>query len=70
MKRRAMKKLIPKGGYCHRNGTKKYPKCKWRKYITTIERNKNNCEYANGCSEDCWSKSNNSCYSSVYSVSI
>ena len=38
MKKRAMKKWIPKGMYCHGNGTKKYPNCKWRKYITSIKK--------------------------------
>lgn len=53
MKKRAMKKWIPKGMYCHGNGTKKYPNCKWRKYITTIKLNKDNCEHANECKEEC-----------------
>ena len=66
MKKRAMKKWIPKGMYCHGNGTKKYPNCKWRKYITAIKKNKANCEYANKCSEECWSKPSNSCYNLVY----
>ena len=38
MKKRAMKKWIPKGMYCHGNGTKKYPNCKWRKHIATIKK--------------------------------
>jgi hypothetical protein len=54
MKKRAMKKWIPNGFYCHGAGTKKNPYCKWRKYITTINRNKNNCEFVNDCkTEDC-----------------
>jgi len=66
MKKRAMKKWIPKGAYCHGKWTKKYPNCKWRKYITTIKMNKSNCEYSNECKEECWSKPNNSCYHVVY----
>ena len=66
MKKRAMKKWIPKGMYCHGNGTKKCPNCKWRKQIATIKKDKSNCEYANVCSEDCWTKPNNSCYHLVY----
>ena len=66
MKKRAMKKWIPRGVYCYGNGTKKYPSCKWRKHITSIKKNKLNCEYANECTEECWSKPNNSCYSLVY----
>lgn len=66
MKKRAMKKWIPKGAYCHGNGAKKYPNCKWRKYIATIKRNKSNCEYSNESKEECWSKPNNSCYHVVY----
>ena len=66
MKKKEKKKWIPRGIYCHGNGTKKYPNCKWRKYITTIKRNKDNCEHANECSEECWSKPSNSCYNLVY----
>ena len=43
MKKRAMKKWIPKGMYCHRNGTKNQTNCKWRKYITTVKRDSSSC---------------------------
>ena len=66
MKKRAMKKWIPRGIYCHGNGTKKYPNCKWRKHIATIKKDKSNCEYAFVCNEECWSKPSNSCYNLVY----
>lgn len=66
MKKRAMKKWIPKGVYCHGNGTDRHLNCKWRKYITTIKINKDNCEHADECSEKCWSKPSNSCYHLVY----
>lgn len=52
--------------YCHGNGSKKYPYCKWLKYIATIKRDKSNCEYANEYSEECWSKASNSCHHLVY----
>lgn len=66
MKKRAMKKWIPKGSYCYGNGTKKYPNCKWRKYIGTIKRNKANCEFAQECNKECWSTPNTSCSNIVY----
>ena len=66
MKKRAMKKWIPKGIYCHGNGTKKYPNCKWRKYCGTVKRDKTNCESADRCNEECWTKPNNSCYNIIY----
>lgn len=58
MKKRAMKKWIPKGVYCNN--------CKWGKYITTIKRDKNNCRYANECNKKCWSDLYTSCYDIVY----
>ena len=51
MKKRTMKKWIPEGMYCHGNGTKKHPNCKWRKYITTVKRDRSNCEFANKCNK-------------------
>lgn len=50
MKKRAMKKWIPKGMYCYGNGTHS---CKWRKCITTTKSNSPykhlvyKCEYMN-----------------------
>lgn len=59
MKKRAMKKWIPKNTpYCR--------DCKWRHYITTIKRDKSNCEYVNECDEECWTKPENSCRDIVY----
>lgn len=59
MKKRAMKKWMPKDTvYCEN--------CKWRHYITTIKRDKNNCKYANECEEECWTKAENSCRDIVY----
>lgn len=49
MKKRAMKKWIPKGMYCHGNGTKKNPYCKWLKFIGIKKHNKYNCEFAEDC---------------------
>lgn len=63
MKKRAMKKWIPKETlYCY--GKNKC--CPWRKYITTIKRNKTNCEHADTCNEECWATSRNSCRDIVY----
>lgn len=55
MKKRAMKKYIPKGTlYCNN--------CKWDKYITTIKLHRDtNCKHKNECNEECWTKPNNSC---------
>lgn len=66
MKKRAMKKWIPKGIYCHGDGTKKNPNCKWRKYIKTVKLNKANCPSSSTCKEECWTKPNNSCQERVY----
>ena len=66
MKKRAMKKWIPKGMYCHGNGINKHPNCKWRKYITVIKRDRSNCEFANECNKKCWSDSSSSCRDIVY----
>ena len=63
MKKRAMKKWIPRGVYCHGTGTKKYPYCKWRKYIGIKKINNTNCEYANTCEE---SESDCDCSHSIY----
>jgi hypothetical protein len=52
VKKRAMKKWIPKGIYC--DG------CKWWHHIKTIKLNRNNCEYTE-CQEVCWTKPKNSC---------
>lgn len=54
MKKRAMKKWIPKGLYCYdivksKNGKHMRRTCKWFKYITTIIHDENNCKYANEC---------------------
>ena len=66
MKKRTMKKWIPEGMYCHGNGTKKHPNCKWRKYITTVKRDRRNCEFANECNKKCWSDASSSCRDIVY----
>lgn len=62
MKRRAMKKWIPKGMYC--SG------CRYKKYITTIKLNSHNCKYASSCDDGmnnaCWSTPENSCRHVVY----
>lgn len=52
MKKRAMKKWIPRGCYCD--------SCKWWHHIKTIKLNRSNCEYTE-CKEVCWTKPNNSC---------
>jgi hypothetical protein len=57
LKKRAMKKWIPKGMYCHSNGG-----CKWWKYIKTIKLHRDiNCEHKNTCKEECWTTPKNSC---------
>ena len=48
MKKRAMKKWIPKGVYCY---DAKRGKCKWLHYLGYKEWNKNNCEFAKDCKE-------------------
>lgn len=55
MKKRAMKKWIPKNtSYCNN--------CKWRHYLTTIKVDESNCEYQETCKhKPCWSNSSNSC---------
>jgi len=60
MKKRAMKKYIPKDTiYCN--------ECKYLHHITTIILNETNCEYAKDCEhKPCWSKPNNSCRTIVY----
>ena len=35
--------------YCHGNGTKKNPYCKWLKFIGIKKHNKSNCEFAKDC---------------------
>lgn len=54
MKKRAMKKWIPNGIYCHGNlgsdyNRKRNPPCKWLKYITTKNSNTTNCEFTKQC---------------------
>jgi len=58
MKKRAMKKWIPKDtSYCGR--------CKWHKYITTIKLDRNtNCKYL--CEEECWTTPQTCCRNTVY----
>lgn len=60
MKKRAMKKWIPKNTiYC--DG------CPYRHYITTVILNENNCNYAEECEfKPCWTNPNNSCRNIVY----
>lgn len=63
MKKRAMKKYIPKNTlYCHN--------CKWRKYIKTITFNKDikNCPHNNTCdsNDKCWTTPSTSCYVRVF----
>lgn len=66
MKKRTMKKWIPKGMYCHGSGTKKNSYCKWRKYITIIKRDKSNCKHAKTCEDICWTRPDNSCRNVIY----
>ena len=49
MKKRAMKKWIPKGLYCY---DFKRGKCKWLHHLGTKEWNRNNCEFANECNKE------------------
>lgn len=76
MKKRAMKKWIPKDTiYCWN--------CKWRKYIKTRFLHKNptssinhvlfspkvsieKCEYADECKDECWTNGQTSCYVEVW----
>lgn len=47
MKKRAMKKWIPYGPYCH--------DCKWWHYIRTIRIHRDSgCEFAGDCKKECW----------------
>lgn len=48
--------------YCHGTGTKKNPNCKWRKYYGTVDRNRENCNFANECKEGSCTK----CYNTIY----
>lgn len=57
MKKRSMKKWIPRGCYC--DG------CKYWHHINTIRLNKSNCDVAEGCKEECWSTLENSCRARV-----
>ena len=60
MKKRAMKKWIPKDTcYCG--------ECPHHHYITTIKFNETNCEYVENCKDKpCWTRAENSCRSIVY----
>lgn len=60
MKKRAMKKWIPKGTpYCNN--------CKWHKYIKTIKYHRDTyCPHAKECEEKCWTTFNTSCHVNVY----
>ena len=51
MKKRAMKKWIPKGIYCHGNDTKKSPYCKWHKFLGIKTLTKDNCKFSNECKQ-------------------
>jgi len=64
MKKRAMKKWIPKQTqYCYNN---EYA-CKWRRFIKTIKYHRDtNCEHAETCKEECWTMNNNSCQVNVF----
>ena len=64
MKKRAMKKWIPKRTqYCYNDKVE----CKWRKYIKTIKYHRDTkCSYSDTCNEECWTKGNNSCQIKVY----
>lgn len=66
MKKRSMKKWIPKGMYCHGDGSKKRPYCKWLRYLGTVKRDKSNCKYSKDCNEKCWSTSEASCDNHIY----
>ena len=67
MKKRAMKKYIPKNTpYCYswKHGKRKF--CPWRKYIKTIKLDKTNCEFIDTCEDDCWSQPEFCCKVRVY----
>lgn len=71
MKKRAMKKYIPKKTpYCYtwENDKRKY--CPWRKYIKTIYYNldEQNCPHTNDCEDrdKCWTSPDKSCRVRVY----
>ena len=67
MKKRAMKKWIPKDTiYCHGRGTKKSPYCKWLKYITTIYHDENTCEFSKECQSMTEGKGCSHCPTRVY----
>lgn len=62
MKKRVMKKYIPKGIYCYdENGT-----CKWMKRIGYRKIHRINCEFANECEEKCWESYDTQCQLFVY----
>ena len=54
MKKKAMKKWIPKGHYCYgiRQNKTKGKKCKWFKHIKTIINDEKTCIYAKECLEE------------------
>lgn len=59
MKKRAMKKWIPKNTlYCLN--------CKWRWFVKIVYLNKTNCKFADECSDKCWSSPETSCRNRVY----
>ena len=58
IKKRAMKKWIPKGMYCYGVGY-----CKWHKHVGTKKINNINCELSNTCKE---SDSDCNCSYSIY----
>ena len=45
MKKRAMKKWIPKGMYCYESNYE----CKWHKCVGVKKTNHSNCRYNNDC---------------------
>jgi hypothetical protein len=71
MKKRAMKKWIPKNTpYCYTYKHDKEIPCPWRKYIKTIYYNKDerNCPYNDTCesNDKCWIDYRYSCKVRVY----
>jgi len=67
MKKRAMKKYIPKNTlYCYTYKKGKGIPCPWRRYIKTINLDKSSCEHADTCKDMCWSSFETSCRIKVY----
>lgn len=57
MKKRAMKKYIPKGYFCS--------KCPYRRYFKT-KLNRSNCDLSKICSMKCWTSDTTKCMNEVW----